>query len=227
MRIKLPGSMRTKSILLGIFVVIAIGIFVYEGYNNKKEIETLQKNQEIQLAEKKKEKQIQDDIEKKQEKLEGMYNEAFATFHSKEYKNTIELSSKIIEEEKNYYKAYSLRGIATAYNGDLEAGMKDIDKALELKGDYGYGRFNKALAYELYGKYDDALVWYNKALEIEKYEWSYYGIASIYGRKGDVKNTVEYLKKAVDKNASVKEAAKTEADFNNVKNSDEFKELVK
>ena len=87
--------------------------------------------------------------------------------------------------------------------------MSDIDKSLSINPDYGYGRFNKALTYELYGKFDEALEWYNKALEIEDYVWTYYGIASIYGRRGDVYNAVEYLKKAIEINSAVKEEAKT------------------
>ncbi|WP_415875492.1 tetratricopeptide repeat protein [Clostridium sp.] len=105
--------------------------------------------------------------------------------------------------------------------------MKNIDKALNINPNYGYGRFNKALAYELYGHYDEALSWYDKALEVEKYVWSYYGKASIYGRRGDVANTVKYLKIAIDMQESVKEEAKKEKDFDNVRNSKEFMELVK
>lgn len=226
MRIKLPGSRRKKIILLSVFVLFALGIFVYEGVSNRKKLEVLKAKQITELQEKQKQKQIEDESKNKKEKIDGMYNIAFQTFHNKEYKKAIELANKIIEAEPSYYKAYDLRGIATAYNGSLAEGLKDIDKSLELNTSYAYGRFNKALALELYGHYDDSLTWYNKALELEDYVWSYYGIASIYGRRGDVENTVKYLKKAVDKDSSVKATAKEEADFDKVKNSKEFKELV-
>jgi len=73
---------------------------------------------------------------------------------------------------------------------------------------------------------DKALEWYNKALEIEEYVWSYYGIASIYGRSGDVNNTMIYLNKAIKLDPGVKEVAKTEHDFQPVKNSKEFQNAV-
>ena len=69
-------------------------------------------------------------------------------------------------------------------------------------------------------------------LEVEEYLWTYYGIASIYGRKGDVKNTISNLSKALeiaDKENikdSVKEEAQNEADFDNVRDSTEFQSLV-
>jgi len=231
MKIKLPGTMKTKIILLIVLIIFALGIFVYEGVTNREQLKQLEKQQQTELQEREHQKQIQEAIEKekenKKEKLEGMYNTALGVFYSKAYKKAIEFSNEIIEEDPNYYKGYNLRGIATAYNGNLENGLKDIDKALELSPNYGYARFNKALALELFGHYDESLTWYNKALEVEDYVWSYYGIASIYGRRGNVQKTVEYLKKAVDKDSSVKEAAKEEADFDKVKNSQEFKDLVK
>mgnify|MGYP000025621333 FL=1 len=104
--------------------------------------------------------------------------------------------------------------------------MKDIDKALDLNSEFGYARFNKALNYELYGEYDNALTWYDKALEVEDYVWSYYGKASIYGRRGDVENTIKYLKIAISMDSSVKDEAKTESDFDNVRNSKEFQDLI-
>ena len=105
--------------------------------------------------------------------------------------------------------------------------MQQIDQSLKLKPDYGYARFNKALANELYRNYDEAIKWYKKDLEVEKFEWSYYGIASIYGRKGDIENTIKYLKLAIDINPNIKNAAKNEEDFDNVQDSMEFQQLLK
>ncbi|SJT83751.1 Uncharacterised protein [Clostridioides difficile] len=69
-------------------------------------------------------------------------------------------------------------------------------------------------------------MWYNKNLEIENYIWTYYGIASIYGRRGDVQNTVKYLSKAIEIDEVVKKEARDEADFNPVRDSKEFKDLI-
>jgi tetratricopeptide (TPR) repeat protein len=121
---------------------------------------------------------------------------------------------------------YNIRGIAKAYNGDYDGGLKDINKSLEIDPNYGYARFNKALTYELYENMDEALKWYNNALEIEEYVWSYYGIASIYGRIGDINNTMKYLNKAIQMDEGVKVVAQTEHDFNPVKDFDEFKKAV-
>jgi tetratricopeptide (TPR) repeat protein len=137
------------------------------------------------------------------------------------------LANEVIKKDNKHYKSYNIKGVALAYNGSFEEGMKNIDKALEINPSYGYARFNKALTYELYGKYEEALKWYDKDLEVENYIWSYYGKASIYGRKGDVENTVKYLKIAIEMDKVVKEEARTERDFDNVRQSKEFQELTK
>ena len=168
----------------------------------------------------------QQQLKLKQEELEKKWKLGKDEFLAKNYEKAIDIERQILKEDPTFYKAYAVEGIALAYSGNFDTGMQQIDKSLELKPDYGYARFNKALANELYGHYDEAILWYEKALEVEKFEWSYYGIASVYGRKGDVSNTVRYLKLAIDMNSSIKDVAREEEDFDKVKESKEFKQLI-
>lgn len=239
-------TLRTKIIIFTIAAVMGIGIIVYNGINNwkmaqlkashsssSKEIINANNSNEETIDNKK--QQSEEELKKKEEEakkaelqkqLEEKYQEAFTDFHTKKYSTAINLSDEIIKTDNTFYKAYSIKGIALCYSNNYIEGMKNIDRALEIKSDYGYGLFNKALAFELYAKYDDALVWYDKALEVENYIWSYYGKASIYGRKGDVPYTIKNLKTAIDMDSSVKELAKDEPDFNNVRSSNEFQQLL-
>ncbi|MGH4118764.1 tetratricopeptide repeat protein [Clostridium sp.] len=162
-----------------------------------------------------------------QKQLQDKYEKGYNAFFKGDYKTAIKLENEVIHESPDFYKAYNLKGIALCYSGDFKNGMANIDKSLSMKSDFGYALFNKGLAYELYGYYDNALLWYNKDLQVENYVWTYYGISSIYGRRGDVSNTIKYLKIAISLNPGIKEMAKTEKDFNNVKNYDEFQSLIK
>jgi tetratricopeptide (TPR) repeat protein len=238
-------SVKFKLIIFAILSVIVAGIIITNTIRDSNNIvisdktkETdnkseIVKKQEIVGAEASKQQEIkknedekQQEIKKKQEALEKKWKLGYDEFFEKKYEKAIETQRQVIKEDPSFYKAYAVEGIALAYNGDFEKGMQQIDKALELKPDYGYARFNKALAYELYNHYDEAIKWYEKALEVEKFEWSYYGIASVYGRKGDVNNTVKYLKLAIDINQGIKDVAKEEEDFDKVKASVEFKQLI-
>ncbi|GAA0078248.1 hypothetical protein UT300005_26260 [Clostridium sp. CTA-5] len=230
---KLPGKIKVKKVILLVLVIGAILVLTYEGVKNKREKLDLNKGnqeQEAQFKEDSKEMDINlnnnEDILKKEEQEKNLYNEAYTLFFSNQYEKAINKANELIDFSPSSAKGYNIRGIAKSYNGDFKDGMKDINKALELDSQYGYAMFNKALTYELYGELDEALVWYNKNLEVEEYVWTYYGIASIYGRRGDIQNTVTYLKKAINIDESVKKEARDEADFNPVRDYKEFQELI-
>lgn len=228
-------SFKVKIIIFVVLCLIAAGLITYNKYMENK------LNKAIQDSTSKSSTQLkaQNDTDKtklneenkalqdKQKSMSDKYNQAHDAFFNKSYDLAIKLADELIAEDPNYYMAYNIKGITQCYAKDYESGMENIDKALEIKPDFPYGRFNKALANELYGHYDEAIIWYNKALEVDKNDpWSYYGIASIYGRRGDVENTVKYLKLAVALDAGIKAEAAKEADFNPVKNSPEFKALI-
>ena len=248
-RMKLPGSIKVKKIILYILVIISIGVLVKTAIDNRKYEENQKKliiekeADDKRLADEKRvadEKNLSeenavkkaDELEKEDEEKK-LYDDAFNTFHLGEYSNAIDKSDLIIKQFPSSYKGYNIRGISKAFNGSFEEGMVDVDKSLELNSDYGYARFNKALIYELYKDYDKALIWYDKALEVEEYLWSYYGKAAIYGRLGDTKNTCTYLQKALEiakkenVEQQVKDTAKEETDFDPVRGEREFQQLLK
>lgn len=154
------------------------------------------------------------------------YIKGYNLLYEKKYDEAAKAEDEVIQLYPDFYKAYDIKGIAQCYEGNYKDGVSNILKCLNLKNDYGHGRFDMGLANELQGNYDSAIEWYKQALQVESYEWSYYGIASIYGRRGDVKNAVDYLKQAIAINPNVKDEARHEEDFNNVKNSNEFKEVI-
>jgi len=169
--------------------------------------------------------------------LDQLYQQGYQYYNEELYQKSISLEDQVIQKDPASFAAYTVKGIALVYYGyfdggsmktsDFDEGMQNIDRALELKPDYTAALFNKALAYELYADYDTALYWYDRAIAIDpKSVWSYYGKAAIYGRRGDVPDTVKYLQQAIDLNPEVKKFARQEEDFNNVRNSPEFQNLV-
>lgn len=231
---------RNKLIIFIVFALIAVGIIGYTYIENKRKTDALkqQYNMEIKAKEdeKKAEEQRIEAERKEREAFEGVkYDEAESLLFSEDkdkYNKVIKITSDVIEKYPDSKRAYTLRGRAYGFSSNIVAGNKDkaladLDKALEIDPQYGYGRFNKALIYELFGRYDDALAWYDKAIEVEPdYEWSHYGKASIYGRRGDLENTVINLKKAIELKPSAKDAAKEEHDFDNVRKYKEFQDLI-
>lgn len=163
----------------------------------------------------------------KDNEISKLYQKAFDSFFTNMYSDAIMYADKILEIDDQNKKAYNIKGIAICYVGDFQKGIELINKALEIDSEFEYAVFNKALALELFGHLDDALLWYDKSLDLDNNVWSYYGKASIYGRRGDVDNTVKYLKIAMDMDSYVIEHSKTEEDFDSVRGSVEFKNLFK
>lgn len=243
MNIKLPGSYRTKKVILVILIILSICVLSYEFIQNRHDKAQKSDNSQQEFIgnnsgndsssevlkenNTSEEKQSEDNTENLySEKEETLYNDAYNLFFSNKYEEAVSKADELVGEYPNNPKGYNIRGISKSYKGDYDGGLKDIGKALEINPDYGYALFNKALTYELYGNMEEALKWYNRDLEVEDYEWAYYGIASIYGRKGDVSDTVKYLKRAIEINPLVKDDAKTEKDFDPVRGTDEFERLI-
>lgn len=227
-------SFKVKLIIFIILSLIGIGLIVENRIENLREqkkidisesqtkIEQVKKDEYTLNAEIKDAEQIKKALDKK-------CDDAINLFFQGKYNECIKLSEEVIKDDDTNVRAHAIKGIVLCYSGKFESGMLSIDKALQINPDYGYARFNKALAYELFGYYDKSLEWYDKALEVEDFIWSYYGKASIYGRKGDAVNTAKYLKIAIQKHENpeaIKEEAKKEIDFEKVRNTKEFQEII-
>jgi tetratricopeptide (TPR) repeat protein len=159
--------------------------------------------------------------------VEDKYLEGYNLFFQKKYTEAIKIEKEVLSIDPQNFKAYNIIGIATCFLGDFDNGIMNINESIKLNSNYEYSKFNKALAFELFGQYNLAIEWYDKSLEIEKDPWSYYGKASIYGRRGDIKNTVLNLKLAIEIEPAAKECAKSEEDFDNVRKYQEFRDLLK
>ena len=229
---KLPGNLKTKKIILAVLVLISIVVVIQFAVENRKTDVKEDSTIEEQVTENKNSEDKVEIHDQTVSEEDSLYKEAYDTFFQGDYDGAVKKADEVISKYPESYKAYNIRGIAKAFAGNFQDGMDDIDRSLEIDSNYGYARYNKALNYELYGYYNEALIWYDKALDIEQYMWSYYGIASIYGRRGDVSNTVKYLEEAVkaegaeEGKSAIKEEAKTEGDFDPVRSNKEFQNFI-
>ena len=167
---------------------------------------------------------------------EQLFQQGLKSYESFDYAAAIAAYDKALAADKNNYKALSGKGVALAMRGnstgnlqDAEAGITLIKQALTLNPDYVPAYYDLALSYKIGRHYDDAIQWFQKVIEKEPDNtWSYYGIATIYGDKGQAKEAVAYLKKALARDKdNVRDAARSQAHFDSIRNDPAFKELVK
>jgi tetratricopeptide (TPR) repeat protein len=86
---------------------------------------------------------------------------------------------------------------------------------------------NLGVIYMVKKRDEEAKAMFEKAIEHSgDYVDPYYNLGCIYSKRGDLSKSIDYLKKAVQLNNSVKNFVKNDKDFANVSSLEEFKEIV-
>ena len=104
----------------------------------------------------------------------------------------------------NDYKEYIDKGIEEIHQGKFEDAIENITKSIELKNDWEISYFYRAVANQALEKWDDAMLDYTKALQInDKMTDAYYNKAKItLSRKDianpDIKKAISELEKALE-----------------------------
>ncbi|NQE52135.1 Photosystem I assembly protein Ycf3, partial [ANME-1 cluster archaeon GoMg3.2] len=119
------------------------------------------------------------------------------------------------------------RGVALDDLGRYEEALKAIDKAIVLKPDYAEAWNNRGVALDDLGRYEEALKAFDKAIELKPDDASpWYNKACAYSLKGDKENALKHLSKVIALDAKSKEEAKSDADFKNLWDDEDFKRIV-
>jgi tetratricopeptide (TPR) repeat protein len=232
-------SIKVKLILFIILIFIASGVLIHTALENraaKLRLENQIKESQQQLEEARikreqeakiaaEEKRVQ---EEKRLAIETKINSAVEAYGARRYREAINISDEVLEEDEENYVAYNIKGLALSYSNKYDEGMANINKALEINPDYGFGRYSKALVYSHFRHNDEALKWYDKALEVEDYKWSHYGKAVIFARRGDGAGAAASLKLAMELDPGLRDIIieNRDKDFININNSVEFLEII-
>ena len=95
------------------------------------------------------------------------------------------------------YKYYIDEGIVDIHNGKYANAIENIDKSIELKGDWEISYFYRGVANQALGNYDDAMLDYTKSINLNpKMTDAYYNKAYITLSRKDIDNP--NIKKAIE-----------------------------
>ena len=157
-----------------------------------------------------------------------VYDSALKLYYQRKFYEALPLFDKALSIDPNCYQALNGKGATLAFLGKYKEGIDLIKKAQAINPTFVYARFNEGLAYELAGQWNESISAYHEALKLDKNDtWSWYGIASVYGRQGNIEKVLEYLRPAIELETDVKAVAREEKDFAPVRNDSRFQELVK
>ena len=145
-----------------------------------------------------------------------------------DYDKAIGAASSVITSNPNSAEAYSIRGFATALNGNTEQGLIDTKHAYELDPNNVANYYNMAMVYKLAGQLEESKQWFEKVLnEDPNNTWSIYGIATIYADQGNDAKALEWLAAAIKIDSSVKAVAAEQDHFERFHGNLTFESLVR
>jgi tetratricopeptide (TPR) repeat protein len=144
-----------------------------------------------------------------------------------DYKLAIKDLNKAIELKPDDAAAYRARGAAYYKLGDYKLAIKDLNKVIELKPDDAGAYVNRGLAYNNLGDYKLAIKDLDKAIELKPdFAGAYYNKACLYSIMDDASKACSLLKTAIEKGYSNWNHIKTESDFDNIRHSTCYKEIM-
>jgi tetratricopeptide (TPR) repeat protein len=127
----------------------------------------------------------------------------------------------------DYHEAWFSRGNALLNLGRNEKAIISYDEALKFKPDYLDALDNRGVALFKLGRYDEMILSCDKCLEIKSdYANAYYNKACAYALQENIPLAIENLKQAINLDSKYLEMAKTDTDFDKIRNTLSFQSLI-
>jgi tetratricopeptide (TPR) repeat protein len=146
---------------------------------------------------------------------QGNYDQAFI-----DYKRAIQLQPDLAEVYNNLGSAY-------AASGNYAEAIPNFDQAIYLNPNYAMAYSNRGTAYKSQGDYEKAIADYGRLIELRPNDpIAHYYMASAYSLRGNVTEALVNLHRAITLDPAALEAAKTNADFDNLRQDERFQALI-
>ncbi len=158
---------------------------------------------------------------------QAWYNRGVTLYDSGRYEEAISSYDKALEIKPDNDAAWYNRGLALANLGRYEEAIASYDKALEIKPDKDEAWTNYGFALHQLGKFEEAYLCYDRALAINPdSDSAWYNRACCFALQNQIESAIEDLAKAISLNNKFQEMAKTDTDFDNIREDARFKALV-
>lgn len=146
---------------------------------------------------------------------------------NRQYDAAIAAYDKAINLNPNLHQSWYNRGLCLAELHRFQQAITSYQKAIKLKSDFYQALDALGNSFYQLQQYADAINAYDKALQIEpNLANTWYNRACCRALQGHVELAIDSLKQAIDINSNLREQAKTDADFELMRNTVRFHLLI-
>lgn len=118
-------------------------------------------------------------------------------------------------------------GLLFAAEQNYENAVASFDQAIEVKPDYHKAWFNRGNALSALGRNEEAIASYDKAIELKPDDdAAWYNKACCYGLQNQIEVAITSLQQAISLDAKYQEMAKTDSDFDLIRDDPRFQALL-
>ena len=166
-------------------------------------------------------------VEFKPDDPEAWYNRGIALGNLGRYEEAIASFDQAVEFKPDDPEAWYNRGIALGNLGRYEEAIASFDQAVEFKPDDPEAWNNRGIALGNLGRYEEAIASYDKALQLNSDDPNtYYNKACCYGLQNNGELAIENLQRAINLDEQCRDMAKTDRDFDQIREDTRFQELL-
>ena len=155
-------------------------------------------------------------------------NRGLAKHYLKDYQRAIADFNQAIKLNPDLAEAYANRGHSKHLLKDYEGAIADFNQAIKLNPDFAEAYTGRGVSKSGLKDYQGAIADYNQAIKLKPdYALAYYNKACVYASQNDIPLAIENLKKAIGLDPESLNLAKTDSDFDKIRNDPRFIDLVK
>jgi tetratricopeptide (TPR) repeat protein len=164
----------------------------------------------------------------------GLTTDAYTAFlrgnfyyNQDKYTEALESYNWSLELEPKSAAALINRGNAYHKLGKYEEALADYNLSLKLMPDNAGTLYNRGITYARLGRYDEAFTDFNLSLKLRPDNAdTFYNMACTYSLMVRTSDAINYLKQAISKDKKYIDMAKTDKDFDNIRNDPRFQKLI-